>query len=323
MHKLTAVFTLVLVATVGCNMPEMPLPGITGKAGELVVVMDENLWKGEAGDTVFNTLSQHVYGLPQPEPMFNVVHIKSAAFTKIFQTHRNIVYVNIGSEYQTSIELKTDVWADPQVVVDIKANSVDEFLTIFGDNAQKIIGHVLKTEQARTHKSYSAQKDGLVTDAINEKFGVEMTIPKGYVQISDQPNFTWLRHDTKDIAQNIVIYTEPYSKDNTFTQKGMMEVINAFSEKHIPGPDPGTYMSLYEEYPPSIKEITISDKYATKLAGLWNVERALMGGPFICYAFLDESETKVHYLYGFVFAPGKKKRNYMRQVDAILASAKL
>ena len=57
--------------------------GITGKAGELVVVMPEKNWKTEAGDTVFNSLSQHVYGLPQAEPTFNVVHIKSSAFTSI------------------------------------------------------------------------------------------------------------------------------------------------------------------------------------------------------------------------------------------------
>ncbi|MBL4585646.1 MAG: DUF4837 family protein, partial [Flavobacteriales bacterium] len=62
--------------TVGCEAPVMPLPGITGKSGELVVVMPDSYWKGAAGDTVFNTLAQYVYGLPQVEPMFNVVHIK-------------------------------------------------------------------------------------------------------------------------------------------------------------------------------------------------------------------------------------------------------
>ncbi len=303
-----------------CETPEMPLPGITGKAGELIVVMEEVYWKSEAGDTVFNTLSQQVYGLPQPEPIFNLVHIKSSAFTKIFQTHRNIVHAVIGKDQKPSIELKTDVWATPQVVIEIRASSIKEFITLFGSNASKIIGHVINKEEARILKSYRAQINESVTTHVEEKFGLTMTIPKGYNLLKDKESFSWVQYETKDLTQNLLIYSEHYLKENTFTSEGMKQVVAQFCKANVPGPDKGTYMSLYDEYPPFFVETAIGDTYATKLTGLWRVDGALMGGPFVCYAMLDQSKTRVVYVYGFVFAPGKKKRNYVRQVDAILNS---
>lgn len=314
------IFPFLLLIIAACEAPQMPLPGITGKAGELVVVMDETNWKGLAGDTVFNTLSQGVYGLPQPEPMFNVVHIKSSSFTKIFQTHRNIVHANIGEGNAKSIQLKTDVWATPQVVVEISAPTEAEFIEIFAANATKIVGNVLHKEEDRILKSYNAQLNTEVTKAMEAKFGLKLSIPKGYNIAREEENFAWIRHETKDVTQSILIHSEPYTKQNTFTKEGMIEVIDNFSKKYVPGPDDGTYMSIYMQYPPMLEETSISGKYASKLTGLWHIERALMGGPFVSYAFLDPTEKTVFYVHGFVFSPGKKKRNYLRQVDAILNS---
>ncbi|MCF8463687.1 MAG: DUF4837 family protein [Flavobacteriales bacterium] len=306
-----------------CDAPEMPLPGITGKAGELVLVMDDAFWNGPAGDTTFNVLSQHIYGLPQAEPMFNVVHVKSSAFTKIFQSHRNIVTVNIAPEATTTIQLKTDKWATPQVVVEITAPTVDAYLEIFASNAARIIGHVLKKEEERILKSYRAQEDAEVIKPVEVGFGVRLSVPKGYHLVRQEENFCWIRYETKDVTQSILIYKEPYTKTNTFSVEGMIEGMDTFSKEFVPGPDAGTYMSTVTEYPPRISETSINGKYASKLVGLWHIEHALMGGPFVSYSMLDASEKNVLHLHGFVFAPGKTKRNYLRQVDAIINSAQL
>ena len=320
MRLLTSIFLIIFLAA--CEAPEMPLPGITGKAGELVVVMPDKNWKGAAGDTVFNSLMEHVYGLPQAEPMFNVVHIKTSAFTTIFQTHRNIVVANIGEEHESKIELKTDVWATPQVVVEIWAPNNEEFVEIFVNNQENIIGHVIKKEEERILKSYNAQLNDDAVKPVKDKWDLTLSIPKGYNIVRDADDATWVRYETKDVTQSVLIYSEPYTKENTFSAGGMVEVMDRYSERFVPGPDPGTYMTTYVEYPPQLSETSISGSYASKLVGLWNIEGALMGGPFVSYAFLNPEGNRVYYLHGFVFAPGKDKRNYLRQVDAIIRSAK-
>ena len=318
-----ALFLAVIVLFAACDATEMPLPGITGKAGELVVVMPETNWDSEPGDTVFNTLTAPVYGLPQAEPIFNVVHIKSSAFTSIFQTHRNVLVANIGSDQKEKIEIKNDVWAKPQVVVELWASSEEKFVELFAQNQKQIIGHILKNEEARIKKSYNAQLNEDVVTPVKDKWGLSISVPKGYNIVRDETDATWVRYETKDVTQGLLIYSEPYTKDNTFTIDGMVEVMNKYSEQYVPGPDDGTFMSTFMEYPPNIKETSIDGVYATKLVGLWNVPGALMGGPFVSYAFLNADQSRVYYLHGFVFAPGKNKRNYIRQIEAIIKSTEL
>jgi hypothetical protein len=320
--RLFGIFIFLIISISACDAPEMPLPGITGKAGELVVVMNESDWNSAAGDTVFNTLAAHVYGLPQAEPTFNVVHIKSSAFTKIFQSHRNILIANIGKEHTKKIEMKTDVWSTPQVVIELWASSDAEFIELFGTNQKQIIGHVLKKEQDRIQRSYNAQLNNDVVGPVKDKWGLTLSVPKGYNIVRNEDDFSWIRYETKDVTQSILVYSEPYTKQNTFTAEGMVEVMDAYGKRYIPGPDEGTFMTTFMEYPPMMEESTIADAYASKLVGLWNVEGALMGGPFVTYAFLDPSGKRVYYLHGFVFAPGKNKRNYLRQVEAIIKSVR-
>lgn len=318
-----AVLFLLFLCFGACTAPEMPLPGVTGKAGELVVVMDEKQWNGPVGDTVFNTLAQHVYGLPQPEPMFNVVHVRSSAFTKIFQTHRNLLIANIGDELKPGIEMKMDVWSTPQIVIEISAPTVEKFMEVFDANASKIIGHVIKKEQERILKSYRAQLNTDVTERLEAGCGLKLSVPKGYNLIKEEEDFYWMRYDTDEISQNLLVYSEPYTRSNTFFKEGMIASIDSFLIKYVPGPTEGTYMTTFVEYPPAFEETSVDGRFASKLSGLWTAKGALMGGPFVCYSFLDRSEKRVVHIYGFVFAPGKDKRNYLRQVEAVISGSKL
>lgn len=316
MTRLLAIIPIILFAA--CEEPVMPLPGTTGKAGELVIVMDDVHWNSATGDTVHAVLTESVYGLPQPEPLFDAVHIRSEAFTRIFQTHRNILICNIGSGHRPSIEVRADVWSTPQLVIEITAPDAVEFMRIFNTNRASITGHFSKKEEERNRNSYSKQTQREAVNALLETFGINMPVPKGFNVISRKDDFLWLRYDTKDINQSILVYTEPYTRQNTFTKEGMIEVMDLVCRQHVPGAVAGSYMKTFPEYPPVMRETALADVYATELRGLWNVEGDIMGGPFICYAMLDEPRNRVIYLHGFVFAPAVNKRNLMVQLRSIL-----
>jgi len=316
MTRLLALLPILVLAA--CERPVMPLPGTTGKAGELVIVMDDVHWDSATGDTVHAVLTESVYGLPQPEPLFDAVHIRSEAFTKIFQTHRNVLICNIGSGHRPSIEVRSDVWSSPQLVIEITAPDATEFMQIFNSNRTRITDHFSKKEEERNRSSYSKQPQQEAVNALLETFGINMPVPKGFMVISRKEDFLWLRYDTKDINQSILVYTEPYARQNTFTREGMIEVMDLICRQHVPGAVLGSYMKTFLEYPPVMRETTLADVYATELRGLWHVEGDIMGGPFVCYAMLDEERNRVIYLHGFVFAPAVDKRNLMVQLRSIL-----
>jgi hypothetical protein len=306
-----------------CESPVMPLPGTTGKAGEVVIVMDDRYWDSTSGDAVSNALTAEIYGLPQPEPMFDAVHIRTEAFSKIFQTHRNILLVNINKDLGQSIEVRYDVWSSPQIVIEITAPDEARFLDIFNANADRVTGNFLKKEEERNRNSYSKQLQDEVVRELSTSMGIRLPVPKGFNVIAKADDFIWVRYDTRDINQSILIYTEPYTRQNTFSQEGMIEVMNSFMRKHVPGPTSGSYMKIFVEYPPLWRETSVGGLYASELRGLWNVEGDIMGGPFVCYAMLDEPRNRVIYLHGFIFAPALEKRNLVWQLQSMLKGTEL
>jgi hypothetical protein len=80
-------------------------------------------------------------------------------------------------------------------------------------------------------------------------------------------------------------------------------------------------MSTESELPVVFNVFKKDGNYASEMRGLWTVENNFMGGPFINLAMLDILNNRVVVLDGFVYAPGKDKRNYLRQVEAMIYSA--
>ena len=74
------------------------LPGVTGKFGEVYVVIDKPLWDSEIGDTLRGIFTQEFPMLPQPEASFKLMSVPYDNFSRAFQRHRNLIIVNISPE---------------------------------------------------------------------------------------------------------------------------------------------------------------------------------------------------------------------------------
>lgn len=318
MSRSIVAFVVATVAFAACNT-EMPLPSVTGKAGELVVVCDKSIWESAVGDSIFELFSREVYGLPQPEPQFKVVHVPTEAFSNIFRTHRNVMVLSPSTETKGKIEVRKDVWATTQLVVEAQFSSLDELLRLMQTGYKRIEGHLMDIERERILTSYKAQLDPDVVKALRDK-GIGLTLPKGYAIASITDSFEWVRYSTKDVDQGIMHFSTAYTDARAFDGPQMLATVDSVLRIHVPGPDPGTFMAIFRDYPVQTEVGQLAGEYATRTVGLWHVNGALMGGPFICYATLDPSKERVHYFVGMVFAPGEDKRNLAVQVEAIIRS---
>jgi len=57
-----------------------------------------------------------------------------------------------------------------------------------------------------------------------------------------------------------------------------------------------------------------------KTRGLWKMENDFMGGSFVNLTIWDEANQRSVSVDGFVYAPGKDKRNYMMELEAMVQS---
>ena len=69
---------------------------------------------------------------------------------------------------------------------------------------------------------------------------------------------------------------------------------------------------------PEYREFMKGGRYYAELRGLWRLEGDFMGGPFVSLSTVDEVRNRIVTVEGYVYSPKKDKRNFLRQVEAIL-----
>ncbi len=324
--KRTNLFTIILVLLifVGCNQGKVKrnlLPGVSGNLSEVIIVMNKNLWNESPGSAFQNLLLEDTPGLPQSEPLFNLVNISRKAFSELFWIHRNIILTNISNTIEKpGIKVEYDKWAKPQMVITIVAPNRVSFMKLFDKNAQKILALLLKAEKDRLTDNYIAYSEKSVIKKLEKKAGVHLTIPKGYTFDLDTNNFIWISHETPEISQGIFVYYYNYTDTNAFTANSLINKRNKILKMYVAGANDGTYMTTELQVFPNYRSYKLNGNYTAELRGLWKVEGDFMGGPFVSISQLDKKNNRIVTIEGYVYAPKYNKRNYIRQLEAILYS---
>lgn len=319
--KTISFLALIAILIISCDNKGAKMETITGKSGELVIVIPKETWKGPIGSIIRQSLAQAVSSLPQEEPMFNLIDVPPDAFTSLFKSNRNIMTVKISPTYtENKVELTVDTWAYPQAVVNIQANSLENFEQLFNENSEKIIGYFLKAEKDRLKKTYKDSHEKLVYKTLLEEFNINLYVPTGFQIVKKDSNFVWIRYDTPLLYQSILIYTYKYDSDSIFTENYQLKKRNQITKEHVAGALPGSYMTTEMELPRDFNILKYNGNYASEMRGLWKTHGDFMGGPFVGLSVLDASVRRVVTVEGHVYAPKNNKRNYLRQVEAMIYS---
>ncbi len=296
---------------------------ITGKAGEMVVVISDQAWGTLPGKALRETLAQPQLALPQDEPIFDLVNVPHEAFKSIFKSTRNIIQTNISPNVgKEEVEFTDDVWAYPQATVQIKAKTPEKFVEVFNKNKDKIISYFIAAEKERLTINYSKYYEKGVYNVLDNDFGVTMKVPPGFQIAKEAKDFIWYKYETPEISQGIMFYSYPYVSDSAFTSNYQIRIRDSLLKAHVPGPTDGSYMCTEKRIAPITNAFKHNGNYATEMRGLWRVENDFMGGPYVSIAELDAENQRVLAAFAYVYAPSKDKRNFVRQVEAMIYSLK-
>ncbi len=318
------VFFLLILMAVACKTERHPRPSATGRAGELLVVMNRGLYDGPAGGVVREVFQAQVPMVMAFEPMFDLVQIPEENFIKMFETHRHIFMAEISENYQrATMEISRDVWSNPQMVIRVKAPNDSIFRRVLEVNGQSFIDHYISVERERVNNANRRMPNHHAQNVVREVFGYEMVIPEGYFIAARGQNFVWVRRTgtRDDLEMGVMIATLPYTDpDHDFNHDVIRARRDSITRQYIPGQFPGTFMTTYPELSPLFREVNFNGHFAIEARSLWRVEGDFMGGPFVNYTMVDPARKRLVILDGFVYAPKFDKRNYLRQLEALIYS---
>lgn len=329
MKKIKFLTGLVLAVIVlsGCGGTQgSGLMSSSGRAGEVLIVCPDKQWEGELGDSLQAILMQPVSILPQYEPMFILSHVSAGGFKEAYQKLRNIIILTVDTTLEKGkMSITYNQWATPQSVIQIFADSPQNLITELSNRQSKIINHLIDCEMKRFLRAQKSRQDFLLSREIEKKYKIAMVVPEGFVCAVKNDNFCWLRRDTKDWIQSILIYTQNYTNTEQFSEKQIIRLRDSLTKQYVFGAIDSSYIITAKKYLPPFSEpcSAFGDNYALRTVGLWEAVGDCMGGPFVNFTILDEKSNRVITLDCFLYAPNDKKRDLLRQIEAVLLNIKI
>lgn len=302
-------------------------PDVTGRAGEVLVVINKAAQEDTAGHVISRMLGQAYLGLPTDEPIFEMQAVPHAIFDPDFNMHklRNIMIVDIADTIGTdTIAFYKETWARQQAVIRIQGKSAEAVAGVATRNEIKIVSFLVKAERDRLIKYYKHIKSGDAMADVSKRWGVSMMIPNMFDKCKPArpTTMSWFMSDTDEYSDGLMVYSYPYSGPESLTKEALIAHRDSAVYFNIIGPN-NSRMITDQTYPDEIiykfgQKMQAGHDVA-EIRGLWRMKGAAMGGPFIMRAVLDEAHNRVVVTDGYVYYPSREmKRNHIRQLEAIM-----
>ncbi len=284
------------------------------------VIIDDQLWNSEIGDSIRNKFASPVLGLPQEEPLFSINQFPVKLFEGFSTNSRNIIIVK--KENQNSFEIKKNEFASPQNAFHISGKTSMDIVEILEKNTPEIIKLMKAIEIAQNQKIF---EDSLIDiKKIKKKFNIALLIPSKYEYVMRRKNFIWLKSEIISGNNSLIIYQIPLKSINLNNPvSDIIKVRDSIGRLYIHGSEYSTQMITEKAYSPYFSKVTLAGNSAYETKGTWQMKNDFMSGPFINYIIFDKEHRRILVLEGFTYAPSKSKRDLMFELEAIIKSLKI
>lgn len=296
-------------------------PVSSGRPYEVLVVADDQCWNSP-DSALFHVLDTDVPGLPQPERSFRISRVSPESFNRSTRLFRNIIIADIQDIYtQTKFKYTRDAYASPQMIMTIQSPSQEEFAEYVSRHGQVIIDFFTRAEMNREVKLLKKKHNEVLSAKVQSLFDCDIWMPVELASYKVGQQFLWASSNLNDL--NFVIYTYPYTSKETFTKAYFIEKRDSVMKANLPGAKEGMYMVTADSMFVDARNIAVQGDYAYEVRGLWEMENDAMGGPFVSHARVDRTNGRIVVVEGFVYNPGKLKRDQIRKLNAALYTLKL
>lgn len=314
-----ALFLCLAVLLLSCDRDAKTLQA-SGKLNTISVIIDDELWNGEIGDSIRNKFAAPVIGLPQEEPLFDINQYPLRLLEGYMTNSRNILLVK--KERKAKYKVVSDEYAKPQHVFHITGANTAEILALLEKHTPEIIAKMRSTEIAEAQKYIDTSL--LDVSRLNKKFGVTMHIPSGYSYVLQRPKFTWIKKEMVSGNMSVMLYSVPLKcldKGNDAI-RNIITMRDSIGNLYVHGRVSGSHMMTEGAYAPYFRQTLLDGRKTYETKGTWELKGDYMSGPFINYAIKDKSRNRILVVEGFCYAPSKDKRDLMLELEAIIKSVK-
>ena len=297
------ILLLLIAVLTSCKDANPLLPSAIGKPYQVVITGNDS----RAMDLISQMLSKEVEALPQPEPMFDIVSVKKTSENDAYA--RNIIEVNIDAINPNKIKYNYNVNAKPQTIAQVSYSSVEQLAKDSSKVAKALTALFNQAEIKAEIAQLRTKNNTTLADSINGMFGISMCVPADMTINKTGKDFAWLSNNSADAMQNICVLRI----NGDCTERNFANLHDSIMKENLKGETDNMYMQTVSS---TLLSSTDKRDGTMTVKGLWQMKGDAMGGPLVAKTI--NKGNSVIIIEAFIYAPGKKKRNLLRQTEAVL-----
>ncbi len=346
---------LSLIILAGCSQEVrkklQPVPTAFGPRNQLVVVADQDVWEGNVGDSVRYYFSSAYPLLPQPEPIFDLLHYTPKQLAEMEQRKQlrsYLVLTNLNDEDASATKLTKDIigsekmrsikedpnaprntvgldkWAKGQLLIFLHEKGEEALANQAVASFPAIKERIDKANRNLIEANIFVNGDNnIVQNDMAETMRVKMRVPKKYFTAFNKENTFWMRRETPVSSSNIMIHKMPYTNQSQLSRANLKAIQDSLGKKLVSSEIEGTYMQINDIDLPLLTDVVeLNGNYALEARGIWEIVNDYMGGAFVSYLTVNPNTNELVFICGFVHAPGESKREFMQNLEYIISTLK-
>ncbi len=309
------------------------LPGKVGPSGEVVMVVSQGAWNRGIDAAVDSVFRRPVRVLPQYEPRFDIIRLDPEEFDRFWRPHRNLMVFDIADRIDTqtpSMRVMRSRHAKGQIYVEVKGRTAEAVAELLLDPAEgEMLADLLEDEEAKRYAELLAlDRNAVLEQKIREAHGLTSVLPRDAQLVQSRGGFLWVERNltrmkggrNHDVQLGIVVHRTPYAGPSDFTMDRLLQRRDSLLQARVFGGKEGSYMTTEYRLSPRYEEVSFRGGFAAKMRGLWKMEGDFMGGPWTSMSWVDSERGQLVTVDGYVYAPYFGKREYLREVEAMVRS---
>ncbi len=325
------------------------LPFSVGKISSIYIYTDGFYSENPIKDSLFYYLNQPYLLTPNMSPAIDLVQYDFNQFAKgNSPTANNLVVANLEEDSAISKYIKQqinpeslenaladkdmalirvrDVNAIPQQVFYLVSNGPVAFTPLLKHQIQDYISTIIEQttilDNTRLLTNFNKRRNLTIENQIQDKFGINIWVPREYNVIIEDDDFIWLLRETDDLYSNIVIYRPGESNSSDFENQ-VIQYRDEFGAYITTTRDSSRMTTQVSKKPiPIQREIEVNGQNMLETRGLWRMINDRLGGGFVNYTFTNK-RGEVITVDGFVYYNDDDKRRQMRDIDALLSTIEI
>lgn len=301
-----------------CGNRQQDEHDLSGKPNHLTVIIDDQMWNGEVGDSIRKKFASPIVGLSQEEPTLSITQYPLRLMEGYMSNDRNILVVK--KDAAETFKFEKDQHAKPQNIFHLSGRSVPAIIGELEKHAPEMISLIRETEISVAQQSLISSPENTVV--LRDSFGISLKVPSEYKKALEADRLLWFKKDMISGNMNILVYDVPLhcleKKGNLVSNITRMR--DSVGALYIHGTEPDTRMITERAFAPYLAYTEMAEKKTYETRGTWELVNGYMSGPFVNLALVDKPGNRILVVEGFCYAPSKEKRELMHELEAIIRS---